>query len=146
MATVYLGLGSNLGDRKKNIELALKELNQNGVAVEKMSSVIETEPVGGPRQGKFLNAAARASTLLSPQDLLITLKSIETKLGRVKTVKYGPRVIDIDILLYDNIKLKTDQLEIPHPQIFTRDFVMRPLAEIAPEVMKDLLNENHPKR
>ncbi len=143
MATVYLGLGSNLGNRQENIARALGQLLENHIIVEKMSTVIETDPVGGPPQGKFLNAVLRAQTDLPPHDLLMALKSIEEKLGRVKTVKDGPRLIDVDILLYDRQKITTPELTIPHPQIFTRDFVMKPLEEIAPELAKELSRGNN---
>ena len=140
MAVVYLGLGSNLGNRKKNIQSALKCLNQNGVAVKKISTIIETKPVGGPAtQGKFLNAALEVQTTLTPEALRATLKTIEDKLGRVRTVKNGPRTIDIDILLYGARAIKTKNLTIPHPRMLKRSFVIKPLREIAPQVVSKLL-------
>ena len=138
MAVVYLGLGSNLGDRRKNIQQAIEELKQSGFAVEKISTVIETDPVGGPPQGKFLNAVLKGQTELPPEELLQKMQSIEKKLGRVKTIANGPRIIDVDILLYDQIAVHTPTLIIPHPRMLTRDFVMNPLKEIAPQLIKEL--------
>ena len=143
MAIVYLGLGSNLGDRENNIRLALEQLKQYQIAVQKISSIIETEPVGGPRQGKFLNAVCEAQTLLTPFDLIKTLKSIEMNLGRTQTVRNGPRPIDIDILLYRNVMINTSELAIPHPRMLERDFVMIPLKEIAPDIVKELVHAGH---
>jgi len=125
-----------LGDRQKNIEQAINELANAGVKILKVSSIIETEPVGGPAQGKFLNAALKAQTVLSPQDLLKTIHQIETALGRVRTVKDGPRTIDIDILLYGNLQMDTPELTIPHPRMRERAFVMQPLFEIEPGIEK----------
>ena len=136
MATVYLGIGSNIGDRKEYIKKAIDSLNENHIYTEELSSIIETEPDGGPPQGKFLNMVARATTTLQPAELLTTLKEIEVDLGRTKTVVNGPRTIDIDILLYDRETISTTVLTIPHPRMHERDFVMLPLAEIAPHIAK----------
>ncbi len=133
MSTVYLALGSNLGDRLQYIQKAVAQLKACGLKVAKLSTIIETDPVGGIFQGKYLNAVLKASTVHSPEELHVITKSIERKLGRVKTTINAPRVIDIDILLYDDIKLITPRLLIPHPRMFERDFVMGPLKEIAPE-------------
>jgi len=135
VATVYLGLGSNLGDRDKNLNQALEELTAVGLEIEKVSRFIETDPVGGVPQGKFLNAALKAQTQWSPENLLARIKAIETKMGRRDTGRNGPRVIDIDILLYDRVVMTTPQLTIPHPRMHERDFVLTPLKEIAPEVL-----------
>lgn len=140
MATIYLGVGSNLGNRALNIKRALVRLEDNKISVTKLSTVIETDPVGGPKQGKYLNAVLEAKTTLSPEPLRQILKAIERELGRKKTVRNGPRPIDLDILLYDRETVKTDELKIPHPQMLERDFVMKPLAEIAPEVAQELKN------
>ena len=133
MATVYLGIGSNMGDRQRHIRDALNSLRQKKIKISRISSVIETEPVGGPPQARFLNAALKVETELSPDALLFCLKSIEKEFGREPTVKNGPRPIDIDILLYDNICIQTPMLTIPHPRMKKRDFVMRPLEEIIDE-------------
>ncbi len=138
MATVYLGLGSNLGNRKTNIKSALIYLGKNEVELKKISTIIETEPVGGPKQSKFLNAVIEAKTQLNPEELLRLIKIIEQKLGREKTAVNGPRTIDIDILLYDRVRIDTPQLTIPHPRMLSRDFVLRPLTEIAPLVAQEI--------
>jgi len=132
MAICYLSLGSNLGNRRKNLKQAVRMISLlKNTKVLKQSSAIETAPVGGPKaQPKFLNAAFKISTKLSPLKFLKELKTIEKKLGRVKTVRFGPRVIDLDILLYADRTIKTDKLIIPHPRMFSRDFVIKPLLEI----------------
>ena len=137
MATVYLALGSNLGDRHQNITTALNEIKELGIRLIKQSSFIETKPVGGPPQGDFLNGVIKINTDISPSELLKKLQTIEKKMGRVKTVVDGPRTIDIDILLYDSLKIKSPELTIPHPRMFERDFVMRPLHEIDPTITED---------
>ena len=137
MATIYLALGSNLGDREKNILEAVAILKANNIRVEKLSTIIETEPVGGSPQGKFLNAVLKAATELAPRDLLMLTQSIENKLGRVRSVLNAARTIDIDILLYDRQKVDTPQLTIPHPRMFQRDFVLIPLKEISPDILKN---------
>jgi len=134
---VFLGLGSNLGDRKVNLEAALEELKRNGISVLKTSSFMETDPVGGPKQPKFLNAVAKVQTSLSAEALLQTALAIEQKLGRVRCEKNGPRTIDIDILLYDNAVIKTPTLTIPHPRMWEREFVMGPLKEIEPDITNE---------
>jgi len=138
MSTVYLSLGSNLGDRLLYIQKALTELKACGLMVLKLSNVIETDPVGGPIQGKYLNAVLKASTIHSPEELHVITQGIERKLGRVKNIINGPRVIDIDILLYDDIKLTTPKLLIPHPRMLERSFVMLPLGQIEPVLCASL--------
>jgi len=131
--TVYLGLGSNLGDRKGNLGKALELLAQK-MRLGKRSSVYETEPVGNiPPQPRFLNMVCQASTRLGPTALLTLLKGIETKLGRTGGSR-DPRPIDIDILLYGDRVRETPKLTIPHPRLAERAFVLVPLAEIAPEL------------
>lgn len=132
MTTCYLGLGSNLGDRRKNIRLAIQKINRlKGTKVIKVSKLIETAPVGGPlRQPKFLNGALKIKTNLSPQLLLKKIKEIEKELGRSKTTRFGPRTIDLDILLYSDKIMKTKKLTIPHPRMFERDFVLKSLSEV----------------
>ncbi|MGB2754546.1 MAG: 2-amino-4-hydroxy-6-hydroxymethyldihydropteridine diphosphokinase [Phycisphaerae bacterium] len=134
MTTVYLGLGSNLGDRRRNLEAALEALRAHPqIAVSAVSSFLETDPVGGPPgQGKFLNAAAKIETDLSPEALLEELKRVERALGRREGPRWGPREIDLDILLYGDAVLETPDLMIPHPRLRERRFVLEPLAEIAP--------------
>ncbi len=137
MATVYLGLGSNLGDRRHNISKAL-DLLSKALRLHKISSIYETEPVGFSNQPKFLNAVCEMKTNLSPLQLLTFIKGIETKSGRKPSFKNAPRIIDIDILLYNNKIVNTPVLTIPHPALVERAFVLIPLAEIRPEL-------KHPK-
>ena len=137
MPIVYLAFGSNLGDREENIRAAIRRLEIGGVKILKLSSVIETDPVGGPPQGLFLNAAAKVETGLSPEELLALIRRVEAGLGRVRTVKDGPRAIDIDILLYADLNINIPDLVVPHPRMWERDFVMKPLSEIAPELGKE---------
>ena len=131
MAAIYLGLGSNLGDRKQNLAQALDMLAQK-VKMEQVSSVYETEPVGYEQQPLFLNAACLISTDLTPEELLNLAKEVESKLGRVPGFPNAPRPIDIDILFYDDMVVKSESLTIPHPRLAERAFVLVPLAEIAP--------------
>lgn len=133
MNLIYLSLGSNLGDREKNLETALSELENEGVLILKKSSIYETAPWGYEKQPEFLNIAMEGLTLLGPYDLLKLIKEIESKMGRKKTIKYGPRVIDIDIIFYNNIILKSKVLTIPHPLMHKREFVLKPLCEIVPD-------------
>lgn len=132
MQTCYLGVGSNLGARRENIGSAIKKINSlKSTRVVKKSKLIETNPVGSPEgQPKFLNGALKIKTELTPLTLLKKLKEIEKSLGRAKTVRYGPRTIDLDILLYADKIIKRKGLMIPHPKMFERDFVIRPLSEI----------------
>jgi len=134
MATAYLGLGSNLGNRRRNLAQALQQMSQQ-VTVERVSSVYETEPVGYEEQPLFLNAACRISTELSPEQLLGLAKEIEAKLGRVPSFSNVPRPIDIDILFYDDKVVSSQELTVPHPCLAERAFVLVPLAEIAPELV-----------
>ena len=131
MTTIYLSLGSNIGDRRKNLEKALIELEKNNINIIKISSVYETEPVG-PKQRNFYNMAGKFSTNLLPDELLNQLKQIEKFLGRKKTFKWGPRLIDIDILFYGKQIIKTKNLIIPHKEIVNRAFVLIPMNEISP--------------
>ncbi|MEJ5226793.1 2-amino-4-hydroxy-6-hydroxymethyldihydropteridine diphosphokinase [Thermodesulfovibrio sp.] len=133
MNLIYLSLGSNLGDREKNLDTALSELKNEGIVILKKSSIYETAPWGYEKQPAFLNMAMEGLTLLEPYDLLKLIKEIENKMGRKKTIKYGPRVIDIDIIFYNNIILNSEVLTIPHPLMHKRDFVLKPLCEIASE-------------
>ncbi len=134
MVTAYLGLGSNLGDRQRNLEKAIELLAQQ-VRIEQVSPFYETEPVGYLAQPRFLNAVCQVNTSLSPEELLITVKEIEANLGRVTSFPNAPRPIDIDILLYDDQIINLPQLTIPHPRLEERAFVLVPLAELAPELV-----------
>ena len=132
MVFCYIGMGSNLGNRAENINAAVKKMSGlKGVRVIKISKFIETDPVGGPlHQPKFINAAIKISTTLSPAILLNNLKRIEKEIGRTKTVYNGPRIIDLDILLYADKIIKSEKLKIPHPRLFKREFEMQPLAQV----------------
>ena len=141
MAIVYIGLGSNLGDRNKNCLRAIELLKQNGLTVTKQSSVYETEPWGIAEQPAFLNMALKAETGLAPEELLALLKKIEKDMGRQETVRWGPRIVDLDILLYDEIILNTDALTIPHPLMHEREFVLGPLAELAEGLIHPVLKK-----
>lgn len=142
MSTVYIGIGSNLGSRKENCKAAISHLIDNGITVLKLSSMIETEPWGVKDQPKFINMAVEVETGLGPEELLQLLKQIEAEIGRRQTIHWGPRVIDLDILLYDDLILKTPDLEIPHPRIADRYFVLKPLAEIAPEIIHPVIKKS----
>lgn len=134
MVVCYIGLGSNLGDRKKYLQEAVKRLKTlHATRVRKVSSFIETAPQGGPGgQGLYLNAVAEIETGLMPYQLLQELQHIEHALGRIRTVINGPRSIDLDILTYGDIRMREEALCIPHPRMLERDFVLVPLREIAP--------------
>lgn len=131
MVTSYLGLGSNLEDRHINIKSAVKKIGElKETQVIKLSKIIETKPLGGPPgQGKFLNAVLKIRTSLSPVTLLKELKKIEKSLGRKKCFRFGPRKIDLDILLFGGKIINTKGLTVPHPRMFEREFVLRPLLE-----------------
>jgi len=138
MVTCYIALGSNLGDRSKFINLALEYLKQDpAIELFKISSLIETEPVDGPPQPKFLNGVAKLETSYSAQELLRKLQETEVKLGRkILRPKNQPRIIDLDILLYGDSEIDEQGLRIPHPRMWKREFVTVPLREIAPELFK----------
>ncbi|MCS6978052.1 MAG: 2-amino-4-hydroxy-6-hydroxymethyldihydropteridine diphosphokinase [Gemmatales bacterium] len=144
MATVaYLALGSNVGDRSAHLDTAIRLLReQEGLQIIKVSRFWETEPVGGPPgQGRYLNAAVAVETALSPTELMRICLEIEERCGRVRREKYGPRTLDIDLLLYGKEVLQSDSLTVPHPRMHLRSFVLGPLAEIAPEVVHPVLNK-----
>lgn len=133
MAVCFIGIGSNLGERRENIAAAVKKVAAlPGSSLIKISKIRETEPAGGPKvQGKFLNAVLKIKTNIPAVQLLRKLKNIEKELGRKKTVRWGPRVIDLDILIYGDKVINLKRLKIPHPRIFEREFVLRPLLEVA---------------
>jgi len=137
--TVYLSFGSNVGDRAKNLRVAIDELPHAGVAVKKVSSFYETEPVDLREQPWFLNCAVEAETHFEAMTLLRALREIETKMGSKKPVAKGPRLIDMDILLYGSETIDTAELQVPHPRMHLRRFVLVPLTEIAPEAVHPAL-------
>lgn len=131
MVTAFLAVGSNLGDRKRNIKLVIRKIKRlKNTKILKVSKIILSKPQGGPAQGNFLNGAISIKTKLSAARLLQALKRIENELGRRKTVKNGPRTIDLDILLYGDRIIERNNLKIPHPRMFEREFVIKPLLEI----------------
>lgn len=142
---VFLGLGSNIGGRKANCLQAVDKLKDTaGLSIIRQSSLYETSPWGVKTQPAFINMVIEAETTLAPEELLVRIKRIEREMGRERTIRWGPRLIDIDILLYDsriiNTTIKTEsqeilQLIIPHPLMDKREFVLKPMAEIAPDVV-----------
>jgi len=132
--TVYLSLGSNLGDRAANLQKAIDRLGQMG-SVKAASPLYETQPVEVEQQPLFLNCAVAMETELSPEQLLSRVLELEQSMGRKRTQVKGPRTIDIDIVLFGNSVIDTTDLTIPHPAMHTRRFVLEPLAEIAPDVL-----------
>jgi 2-amino-4-hydroxy-6-hydroxymethyldihydropteridine diphosphokinase len=147
--TVYLGLGSNVGEREQNLQAAVDRLHSGELRITRLSSVYETEPQGMRNQRWFLNLVAEAETELFPRQLLGRIVKIERELGRRRVVKNGPRTIDIDILFFGNAVVQTSELTIPHPRFAERRFVLAPMAELAPELhdpvtrrpIRDLLPE-----
>ncbi|MBI5212770.1 MAG: 2-amino-4-hydroxy-6-hydroxymethyldihydropteridine diphosphokinase [Nitrospirae bacterium] len=141
MAIVYIGIGSNIGNRRANCAKAIEELKSKGITVEKISSMHETEPWGLKEQPKFINMAVEAETSMSPEELLSVLKCVEKNMGREDAVKWGPRIIDLDILFYDDVVINMEHLQIPHPLLHKRDFVLLPLSEIAPDKLHPVLKK-----
>jgi 2-amino-4-hydroxy-6-hydroxymethyldihydropteridine diphosphokinase len=131
---IYLSLGSNIGDRERNLQKAVEQLVSQDVRVLHASRIYETEPVDYVNQAWFLNQVVEAETVLFPMQLLTCIGRIERDLGRKRTVRKGPRTIDIDILFYAAAVVETARLEIPHPRIAERRFVLAPLAELAPDL------------
>lgn len=140
--TAYIALGSNLGDKKAYLDGAANALNSIPCCkVEKISSYIVTKPYGGVEQDDFLNGCLRLKTLLSPEELLDTIHSVEQDAHRERLIHWGPRTLDLDILLYDDEILETDSLIIPHAEMHKRSFVLKPLCEIAPNKVHPILNK-----
>jgi len=136
----YIALGSNMGERAANLDTAVRMLGETeGVEVVSVSSYIETEPIGYVEQGLFLNAAVRVTTSLTPQGLLRACLGIEDRMGGVREIHWGPRVIDLDVLLYGDEVVDTPDLKIPHPLMHERSFVLVPLCEIGPDAVHPLL-------
>jgi 2-amino-4-hydroxy-6-hydroxymethyldihydropteridine diphosphokinase len=131
MNTVYLSIGTNMGEREANLKLAVKLLTkEEGVTVEKISSIYETAPVGFIDQAPFLNIAVRLTTDLSSDQMLQLCQKVEQELGRIREFRWGPRIIDLDILLYNHENIETESLIVPHERMFERAFVLVPLMEI----------------
>lgn len=144
---VFLGLGSNLGDREENLRAALRKIAAlPGTEVVRVSAFRETPPWGVAEQPDFLNAVAEVRTELSPEALLRAAQAIERELGRTPTFRWGPRRIDIDLLLYGDRRIDLPHLKLPHPHLLDRPFVREPLEEIAPEVLEELRRASLPLR
>ena len=139
MSKVYICIGSNLGDRQENCLHAIELLQRKGIVVTKKSSLYETEPWGYKDQPQFINMAIEIETEFDPEELLTVLKNIERETGREESFRWGPRKVDLDILLFDNVIFTDDSLDIPHPLLHKRDFVLKPLCEIAPDIQHPLL-------
>lgn len=139
MEQVYVGLGSNVGDRERTLEHALRALGERGLEVSARSSLYLTEPMDAPPQEWFLNAVAGGRTALAPEDLLEACLDVEREMGRVRLVHRGPRTIDLDLLLYGSVVLRSPGLSVPHPRLPERRFVLVPLDEIAPDVVHPVL-------
>jgi 2-amino-4-hydroxy-6-hydroxymethyldihydropteridine diphosphokinase len=134
MKTTYLGLGSNVGDREANLRAAIERMRAPDLRVLRVSPVYETEPLDYTRQRWFLNLVVEAETSLFPMQLLARVARIERALGRVRDIPKGPRTIDIDILLYGKAVIRSEALEVPHPRMNERRFVLAPLADLAPDL------------
>lgn len=134
MTRAFLGMGSNLGDRRAHLSDAVTTLGDMVVAV---SDVYETAPVGGPRQSQFLNLVVEVDTDLSPHDLLRVCWRLEAAAGRVRETRWGPRTLDVDVLWIDGVALEDEDLTVPHPRMWERRFVLAPLSELAPELLPD---------
>ncbi len=142
MKTVYISLGSNVGDREQQIASAIQALGTRGIRILRKSSIYSTEPVDVATQSWFLNCVLEVETELMPRQLLRTFQEIENELGRKHTVRRGPRVIDLDILLYGTSVIHSQELEVPHPRMSQRRFVLVPLAEIAPALRHPVENKS----
>lgn len=134
LSTAFVALGSNLGERERNLESGLRSLEARGVRARRRSGLYLTEPVGGPPQGWYLNAVAEVETSLSPEAVLEACLGAESERLRVRTVKDAPRTLDLDLLLFGDEVRQGGPLQLPHPRMHLRRFVLVPLAEIAPEV------------
>ena len=138
----YVGIGSNLGDKLNNCQKAISEtLKADRHKLLARSSFFKTQPVGYPSQDWFVNGVIKIETDLDPPELLRTLKTVESRLGRTETFRWGPRTIDLDILFFDDIEIRTEELQIPHPLIQSRQFVLVPLAEIDLNLIHPVLNK-----
>ena len=140
-AVVYLSAGSNLGDRAANLRNGIEDLRKVGIVLKQVSSIFETEPVGFSDQPWFLNLAAEVETRLSPHELLACCLEIEIRRGRVRSFPAAPRTLDLDILLYDSLIIDQPGLQIPHPRMTHRRFVLEPLVQIAPGFLHPLLKK-----
>lgn len=132
---VYIALGTNMGNLKENIETAIKKMKEAQISISKIAEPLHNKAYGKTDQDDFLNTVVEAETNLDPWDLLDALQTIETQMGRVRKEHWGPRIIDLDIVLYEDRIIETERLTVPHPDMKNRDFVLYPLAEIAPDLV-----------
>lgn len=138
--TAYLALGSNIGQREENLNNALQLISkQPMIEICKLSSIYETEPVGYTEQPHFLNMVIRIETDLKPQELINVTKQVEVDCGRIRDIRWGPRTLDLDILLFDRDNIETEHLIVPHPRMMERSFVMVPLLEVVDKETEDWL-------
>ena len=136
MTIAYLGLGSNVGDREGHLAEARRRIEEAGARVLRASSVIETEPWGVTRQPRFLNQVLEVEWAASPRDLLTAMKNVLHEVGRTPTYRWGPREIDVDILLFGDQRIDEPDLQVPHPRMWERDFVMDPLHQLRPDILE----------
>jgi len=139
---IYIGLGSNIGDRLANIRKAIELMKEEGIEITDESSIYQTEPVGYKEQGWFLNSVVKGKTEFSPRRLWKRLEKIEKLMGRKREIKWEPRIIDLDILFYGNKILNGKELQIPHSELHKRRFVLVPMEEIAPKLVHPVLNKS----
>ncbi len=132
---VYIALGTNMGNLKENIQTAIKKMKEAQISISKIAEPLHNKAYGKTDQDDFLNTVVEAETNLDPWDLLDALQTIETQMGRVRKEHWGPRIIDLDIVLYEDRIIETERLTVPHPDMKNRDFVLYPLAEIAPDLV-----------
>lgn len=138
----YLSIGSNMGDKEHNLNEAIKKMEEfKEIQVEKISSFIVTEPWGYTDQDEFLNGALKIKTTFSPKELIKALLSIESEMKRKRVIKWGPRVIDLDVIFYDDLLSDDEEIILPHPRMEEREFVLKPLSEIAPNKIHPILNK-----
>lgn len=141
MNRVYIAFGSNIGDRYRSIEEALKRIEEKGMKVTKKSGIYETEPYGYTNQPTFINGAVEVETNLSCSEVLENLLYIENEMGRVRQFKWGPRIIDLDILFFNDEVYDEEDLKVPHPDMQNREFVLKPLCDICPDFVHPILKK-----
>ncbi|SKB00233.1 2-amino-4-hydroxy-6-hydroxymethyldihydropteridinediphosphokinase [Caloramator quimbayensis] len=142
MNKVYVAFGTNMGDKNENIKKAIETMKDRGLNVIKISEIYKTEPYGYTNQPEFLNGVLEALTDLEAVDVLNTLLNIEKDMGRVRKFKWGPRIIDLDILFFNDDVIDEKDLKVPHPDMQNREFVLKPLCEIAPDFMHPVLKKS----
>jgi 2-amino-4-hydroxy-6-hydroxymethyldihydropteridine diphosphokinase len=135
MTRAFLGLGSNVGDRRRYLREAVETLGDAGIGLRAVSPLYETEPVGGPDQGRYLNLVVELDTELTARELLGVCRRIESAAGRVRAERWGPRTLDVDVLWVDGVELDEPDLTVPHPRMWERRFVLAPLRDLAPDLV-----------